>query len=520
MRLFLIGLVAAVSGLMSAAPAQAEWWEARTDHFVVYSESSQADAREFATKLERFDMALRSVQNIKPKAVSSDADRLTVFRFGGISDIGRLAGFQGVAGFYIPRIGGSVSFTPVRSETRSGSVIRRDSRTELDPVSVLLHEYTHHFMFQHFSAAYPSWYVEGFAETYATIDLKPDGSFHVGNPPQYRADALLSGVLSSSAERMLTINHKPDGLSQINHYHLGWLLNHYLSFDPSRKGQLTNYLRLYNASGDSGQAARQAFGDLRQLDRDLLRYRSSGRLGGIDVVPPDYRPPSVQMRRLTADEEAIISVKMKSKRGVSRKTAPGVANEARAVAARYPRSFPVQLALAEAEFDARNFAAAERAADAALAIQPDSVLALLQKGEIYLQQGKKDKTQLPVARSWFTKAYEADPQHPASLLGNYMSYYYEGGAIPQSALVGLERAFEMAPYDHGLRWILGRQLLAEKKGRLARSVLLPEATNAHESKSAKLMREVVDLIDAGKDVEAHAKLAAEIARVEAEAEKG
>ena len=79
------------------------------------------------------------------------------------------------------------------------------------PEKVLFHEYTHHFMFQHFEAAYPKWYSEGFAETIATIAMKPDGSFHIGDPPNYRSDLLFQSMLNVSVERMLTAPNKPTG---------------------------------------------------------------------------------------------------------------------------------------------------------------------------------------------------------------------------------------------------------------------------------------------------------------------
>ena len=110
-----VQLFAAVALFALASPAQAEWWEARTDHFIVYSESSSANAKEFAEKMERLDMSLRSLQNVKFTPVTSDSRKLTVFRFGETDDIGRLAGSMGVAGFYIPNLNGSVSFTPVKS---------------------------------------------------------------------------------------------------------------------------------------------------------------------------------------------------------------------------------------------------------------------------------------------------------------------------------------------------------------------------------------------------------------------
>src|SRR5690349_617492 len=87
--------------LLLATPANADWWEARTDNFIVYSETSETDAKLFAERLERFDMALRSLQGIDLKVAPSDVHRLRVYRFGDIDDIGRLHGNMGVAGFYI-----------------------------------------------------------------------------------------------------------------------------------------------------------------------------------------------------------------------------------------------------------------------------------------------------------------------------------------------------------------------------------------------------------------------------------
>lgn len=512
--------------MLVATPASAEWWEARTDHFIVYSQTSASDAKKFASELERFDGALRSLQNIQLKPALSDAHRLTVYRSGDTDDIGRLAGSSGVAGFYIPRMGGSVSFTPAKADRMdTGALIgnRRDSRTNLDPKAVLFHEYTHHFMYQHFAAAYPAWYREGFAETAATVVLKDDGSFHLGNPPLYRGDALFNWI-NIPVERMLTSKGKPTGEDYYSYYTVGWLLNHYLTFEPSRRGQLKNYLRMINAGTDPADAARKAFGDLGKLDRQIHAYKS-GKLPGIEVRPANYKPPLVTMRKLSADEEAIMKVRMRSKVGVDRKRALVVARDARSVASKYPQSFAVQLGLAEAELDLSeyepgNLPQAEAAIDRALALNPANPEALIYKGRVYLERGRQDKSQYAKARSWYAKALEADPHHPAPFYYNYLSYHDAGGAIPESAIIGLERAYDMAPYDRELRVVLTRQLLAEKKGPLARSVLMPLAIAAHESKSAKKLRDVYDLIEANKLDEAYTKLAAEVAEQDRKRRKG
>lgn len=516
----MLRLLLALCALTLASPACAEWWEARTDHFIVYSESSRKDAKEFAEKLERFDQALRSLQSTKFDPPTSDSQRLTVFRTGDIGYIGNLAGSSGVAGFYIPRMGGSVAFTPARGEKPSLRKLHRDSRTDLDPQSVLFHEYAHHFMFQHFPAAYPSWYVEGFAETAATIDLKDDGSFHLGNPPQYRSDALFRGMLTVNARNMLTIDHKPSMEDYYGYYTVGWLLNHYLTFAPNRQGQLKTYLRLINAGTEPAEAARQAFGDLDELDSELGRYKTGGRLGGVDVKPANYSPPKVSLRQLTEAEEAVMRVKIRTKRGVDRKTAEDAAGDARRVAAEYPDSFPVLLELAEAELDAGHYEAADAAAMRAIALKPDSAEALLLKARSHFERGDKDNAQYGEARRWLARAHDADPYHPAPLFYNYLTYFREGGAIPESALIGLERAYDAALYDPQLRLVLARQLLAEKKGALARQILLPVSLNPHESKQAKALREVVDLIEAKKLDEAYGRLASKMKEWEDKAKNG
>jgi tetratricopeptide (TPR) repeat protein len=527
-----VQLLTAVALFALASPAEAEWWEARTDHFIVYSESSAANAKDFAEKMERLDMSLRALQTIKFSPATSDALRLTVFRFGDTDEINWVftggRGNAGIAGFYSPNINGSVAYTPARLDSRNTGALLgatgRSEKTKLDPQQVLFHEYTHHFMYQHFSAAYPSWYSEGFAETAATIVLRPDGSFHLGNPPQYRSEAMFQSMLNVSAERMLASTNKPNGEDQYGWYTVGWLLNHYLTFEPSRKGQLKEYLRMVNAGTLPGEAARKAFGDLDLLNRQLIKYKS-GRLPGVDVKIGNYSPPSVEMRRLAPDEEAIMKVRMRSKRGVDKKLAGKVAGDARTVAAKYPNSYAVQLALAEAEldegsFDESNLPRAEAAADRALALKADSADAMTLKGRVLLERGKKDKGQLANARQWFAKAYDEDPERPAPLFYNYLTYYESGGAIPESALIGLEKAYDIAKYDNEIKLVLARQLLAEKKGPLARSILMPYAVEPHESKGAKKMREVVDLIDAQKVDDAYKMLAGEMAEQERKRKAG
>jgi tetratricopeptide (TPR) repeat protein len=220
-----------------------------------------------------------------------------------------------------------------------------------------------------------------------------------------------------------------------------------------------------------------------------------------------------------------MKVRIRSGAGVSKKLAPKAASDARSVAANYPNSYPVQLALAEAEFDLSTFepaslAKAEAAADRALAAQPNSVEAMIYKGRVLLERGKTDKSQLAEARKWFAKAYNLDHDHPAPLYYSYLTYYEAGGTIPDSAIIGLEKAYDLALYDNELKLVLARQLLAEKKGPAARSILMPMAINPEFGDSWKKYAEVSDLIASQKVDEAYKLLAGTMAEDERKRRSG
>ncbi len=506
LRLILNTLAGA--SLMTASAAYADWWKASTGHFTVYSESDRDDAEAFARRLERFDNALRTLQNMPIVAAASDASKVTVFRFGDTDDIAKLAGApgSGIAGFYIPRAGDSVLFTPFRENIapRAGSILRRSDH-DLDAESVLKHEYTHSFMLQNFPATYPGWYVEGFAELYATIALKDDGTFHVGDPPQYRArDFATLGLLP--VKRMLDLEQKLSGLEQYQFYSSGSLLAHYLNFEPKRRGQLARYLKSLEQGGNSLESAEKIFGDLGALDKELSKYRK-GRLYGYDVKPGNYVPPKVELHQLSSSEEDVMRARLRLARGGDKKENTDIASDIESLATHYPDNLEAQLVVAQANVDARRFGLALVAASRALALEPNSLEANLYKGMAYIEQGKTDPEAFAMARPFLVQASAIDPRDPRPLIQYYLSYYEAKKPIPENAIVGLEKAYDFASYDEDYRLILARQLLDENKGKLVKSVLAQIAFSAHRSSKENKPATIIELIDGDKITEARAKMA-------------
>jgi tetratricopeptide (TPR) repeat protein len=476
-------------------------------------------------ELERFDNALRMLQNlpIRPEKPMSRANKVTIFRTGTAEDMARLAGApgSGIAGFYIPRAGGAVAFTPARAETRDLRSIddrERDSRTELDPRTILQHEYVHHFMLQTFSATYPSWYVEAFAELYGTISLEPGGSFRVGKPPQHRADQIFE-LPDLPLKQLFDQNAELREMQRYQFYGFGWLVAHYLSFEPKRKGQLRAYLKALDQGQDGLTAARSAFGDLDQLQKELRAYKSAN-FPSFGVKPNNYTPPAVNVRPLAEPEAAVMSEYMRSRRGVSKKTAPDVANDVGPKARRYLDNAFVQAAAAEAFLDARRFDEADAAADRALALDPNLVDALVLKGMIGIERGKAgDKPRFAAARAPLAKATRVDAQDPRAFILYYETFRNAGEPAPEAAAAGLEQVFPEAASDSEYRVILARQLLIDGKGNDARAVLAPIVYQFHGDQKDNKLRAVMDLIRANKVPEARAKLDEIINKAEADAKK-
>ena len=511
-----------VALLASGATAHAEWWEAETSHFIIVSESSKEDTERFATRLERFDNALRYMQGMPvPGPEIGEANKVRVYRFGDTDSIARLYGDggEGVAGFYIPRAGGAVSFVPVKETNDSRFDWRLDQRSlnqriKMSPEDILLHEYVHHFMLQKFNAAYPHWYVEGFAELYGTLALLDDGAFRIGDVPQHRGPALFQ-LPDIRLSRLFDHSKRLDATNYYQSYSFGWMLAHYLNFNKERQGQLAQYLEALNAGEESLPAAKRAFGDLDQLQKELVKYKS-GPFPTLHVKLKNYVAPTVSTRRLGPGEETVIKAHIRSERGVNKRQARQVADEIGGKDIEFSDNLAVQLMVGEAYVDAQEFAKAETTLKRALTLDANSQEAQVLMGGLFMSRAKeeKDPALYATARRWFADAYRLDPKDPRAAIGYYMTYYEAKEPIPEPALIALESVFDYSSYDSGYRMLLARQLLDEGKGKDARSVLAPLAFSSHKQEKANKVAEIVDAIDANDLQGARTKMVALFAEME------
>jgi tetratricopeptide (TPR) repeat protein len=477
--------------LLVAAPASADWHEASTEHFVVYSELAPDKLKDFAGKLERFDRAMRLLRNVPDEPVGP-ANRVTIYMVDDRDDVGKLVSDRFVAGFYVPRAGGSLAIVPRKSG--DGNVF------DLSPQAILLHEYTHHLMWS-FSpnTVYPSWYIEGFAEALATVAFEKDGSILFGNPPLYRGYGLMSGNALPVDKLMIADTLRLNADQREGLYGRGWLLSHYLLFSGQRADQLTRYLNALNEGKPLIEAA-AAFGDLKTLDRELEKYKM-GKFRGFRIVAGKVPTGEVTLRRLTAGEAATMTVRVRSKVGVNAKTAPGTYERAKKAAAPYPNDRGAQLVLAEAAYDAKDYAVSEAAADRAIAADAKAVDGYVYKAMSQMALAAKAGDTSPKTWASIRKVIAAgnkiDPNDPEPLI-LYFRSFVEGGTPPtENAKRGLMRAFELAPQDPGLRFNTAAVVLRDGDKARARAMLAPLAYQPHGQGMAGVAAQLIAMIDKG-----------------------
>ncbi|WP_199798875.1 hypothetical protein [Qipengyuania thermophila] len=491
MRLILL-LVAA---LFVTGPAHARWHEAQSQHFVIYANDRPQDVQAFAEMLEKYHAALQYLSG-RPAAPVSPSNRVVIFAVGSERHMERMAdGNPFVAGFYIPRAGGSRAYV-------QNIALRRD-RVDFS-VKVLLHEYAHHFLMAQSRFDMPRWMSEGAAEFYASALFPDSGHVSLGRPAAHRAQEILEAP-------NIPIRHliddgrsgtKPRNL-MIGFYGQSWLMYHYLMFAPERQGQLDAYARHLMAGTPSVKAAEAAFGDLDALDKELTRYARAPRMMSVNLSPERLGPiPAVRVSPLAEGHAAAMPLIMRSQRGVSKREAPGLAASLRRIAERYPQDAQVFAALAEAEFDAGNDAAAIAAADKAIALDPSIANAYVQKGYALFRQardaGDKDAA-YAAAMAPFTQLNRLENDHPLPLIYYHRSFSERGAPLTERARHALERAGELAPFDRSLWLDIGLMQAEEGKRDMAVASLASVAYSPHPDLSSKQAQAIIDAINAAGD---------------------
>jgi hypothetical protein len=491
---FLSFLLALVS---FSAPARAAWIEGTTQHFTFYGDMSPDAMRRFAERLERYDAALRRITG------AHESSRVDIYLLP-LGDVQTLHGphSEGIYGFYQATAQNAYAFVALNDPSQG-------SQYGIRPIQVLFHEYAHHMLLGNVDQTMPGWANEGMAELFMTVQFGSDGSLTFGAPSLNRGFAVMAADRFSLQDLLLSDSRQLSPEQMDQKYGRGWLLVHYLLLSGNRPGQFARFITLLNQAVPVLDAARQAFGDLDQLNAEFDRYRNQTRFRGFRVTAEQLGPtPQVTIRPLRPGEAAIMPLRMRSVRGVDQRSAAQLVPPSRSIAAQYPDDLFVQRALAEMEWDANNLAQSEAAADRVLALEPSNVMGMVYKARVI---GRRAYTTNNAAlwrdaRSWILRANRLDSNFALPLELYYDSFIAAHEPPPEAAVNALLRAIVLVPQDSGLRLRLAVQRLRAGDLETTRRVIAPLAFSAH-SRSDNPAMQMVTKIDAHEPVEAVLRIA-------------
>lgn len=498
------GLAAAIV-MAAGAPAMAEWRRAESAHFIIYGDASEASLRRYAQKVETFDYLLRTYY---PITSETEIPKLEIFLAEGARDMNRASPgiSSSVGGYYSPNSGRIHAV--VNTDAISGDV-------------VLFHEYAHHFMFQMRANAYPSWFVEGFAEYYGTAEVKPD-QIRFGRHLPQRMAALNIGANSwARMEDVLKWRFTASGrYPAFLYYAQSWAMTHYFMSTPERTRMLGQYLSAVVAGQDSVAAMEAATGrTAEQLQNDVRMYVS----GPINVMTPmiEIPEPEVTVTALSRAESDMLWLDVRldttplvqpiaDNDGRTQKSESQKAREAR------------EQAEERAELIRSAFAAAERAPGDRMGLlvkaraerlssQPDVALqtlrpllddtstdadALRLAGQILLEQAKAAEGEAgePLRRrasGYLARAMDADPLDFRTYLGLNDTRRGQSRYPTDNDVTTLEVAVALAPQSFESRLRLGQAYMARQMNAEAVTVMTPVANSPHRSSYTRRAREMI-----------------------------
>lgn len=473
----------ALLGFAGIDSAHAEWRRAESRHFVVYGETSEASIRQTSVDLERYDGVLRLLTGLKD---DTPAVKLNIFLLSGTSDLAAVQpAFRNstVRGFYTAQPDLIAAFAI------------NTSVENLNGIEVINHEYAHHFMLQNFPAAYPTWFVEGFAEYVATIKVSDTG-FEFGKFNNGRALTLAETGWTSMKEILTQPLSKLRRGQVYDIYAQGWLTVHYFYSDNAKKDSLQQYLGALNDGAPNNEETLQKYTgfEFKKLDsalRDYMRrYLKYNKISGWKLPIAD-----VKVQALGKGAGGILLLSQRVRMGMGDKPDKGLLARAQSAAKDRPNDPEAQLMAARAEIMLGDTAQGRALAQSFAATDADNAEAHYLIGLSYMQEGRakpeEKAAKFKEARRHLARAFKCDPNHVGALYQTGLSLMATGTMTENTANIML-LAHQLAPQVDEISIEAASALAGIGKKDAAIAMLQPVASNPHGGKKSEQAQALID----------------------------
>jgi hypothetical protein len=480
-------------------PLLAQWQVAETAHFRLHGALAPEILVERAALLEDFHALMVRATG---RSLPPDAPSLDVFLVHRIEDLPpRQKLPPGAAGYYLADSG------------RISAVALADppgGPRALSASELLLHEYAHHFMLGAGSFAYPAWYVEGFAEYFATADFAP-GEIRLGQASGPRRTALESGTWLPMERLLARAPSLSGGQETAMFYAQSWLLTHYLFRTPGLRKPLAAYLRAHAAGADPVEAFRTHIDrDLIGFERRLRRYLAAEATSS-RFERPEGTPANVRLTALSPEASRLMPLLVALEHagiGPGGSLSIESLRDAVSPAGNPPQDPLARRTLALAELEAGNLAAAVPLLDGLLAETPGD--ADLLRWRAQAARAGRTAEGNAAALVWLGQALAAAPSDWRVLHAYARAQRLPGGGLPNNALEALLKAHRLAPQVSEI--VLDTALALSQAGRMpeAVNVLEPLAWAPHGGPAAGIAQRMLVRARAGD----RAGLLAEVADIQ------
>lgn len=244
-----------------ALPSDRNWLQIRSPHFRVITDAGDKRGIEVATRCEQMRAAFSVLM---AKATADDPAPLLIFAVKSQQEVDDLAQNRG------RKLRHSGIFFPGTDQ----SFILLDASG--DPWHTVFHEYAHELLHANTSAAVQTWFEEGFAEYFSTLEAGRKntkiGQVPVGELQFLRQNGKLMRLADLVRVDQNSEIYSQNGPSQAAFYAQSWLLVHYL-FDHQLINRTQAFFSEMSASISLDQAVVNAFGMKTEvLEQELLSY--------------------------------------------------------------------------------------------------------------------------------------------------------------------------------------------------------------------------------------------------------
>jgi hypothetical protein len=286
-------LVVLLFALLGQARDRREnWIEVSTQHFTVYCDGNEKQARHIADQFER----MRAVFHVAFPEMKVDLSApILVIAVKNAKDFRALEpeaylakGALDLAGLFL------------RVPDKNYVLVRLDATGE-HPYATVYHEYTH-LLLSKTESWMPLWLDEGLAQFYENTEINEKGTV-LGEATANQMDALKRRRLLP-----LTALFKVDRNSPYYHeeqkgsvfYAESWALTHLLEVRDAQRNlnEIRDYTTLLADNVDAVTAAERSFGDLEQLQTALASYIGQSSFHGFRLarpLPVDAQPSKCRL---------------------------------------------------------------------------------------------------------------------------------------------------------------------------------------------------------------------------------